>query len=40
MLNRRIGIDLGVKDLAIGSDKNIHTQKIKKLEKKETQVTA
>ena len=34
MLNRGIGIDLGVKDLAIGSDKNIYTQKIKKLEKK------
>ena len=34
MLNNGIGIDLGVKDLLIGSDKNIYTQKIKKLEKK------
>ena len=39
VLNRGIGVDLGVKDLAIDSDKNIYininkTQKIRKLEKK------
>ena len=43
--NEGIGIDLGIKDLAVCSDgntyKNINkTQKIKKLEKKKTQVTA